>query len=68
MNILTIDQVAEKTTLCRRTIYNYEKAGRFPEKVKLGERCVGWVASEVDAWLRARAGERISAQREGVHA
>jgi len=68
MNMIDIDQVIEKTTLSRRSIYNYEKTGCFPAKVKLGARCVRWVEGEVDAWLRARAGERTSIQSEGVHA
>ncbi|MFL9871357.1 helix-turn-helix transcriptional regulator [Paraburkholderia megapolitana] len=27
------------------------KAGRFPRPVKLGPRAIGFVSSEIDAWL-----------------
>ena len=31
-----------------------EKAGKFPGRIKLGPGTVGWVESEIDAWLAAR--------------
>jgi len=68
MNILRIDQVTEKTTLGRRSVYNYMKAGRFPAAVRLGDRHVGWVEDEVNAWLRERAGERAGVRAEEVAA
>lgn len=30
------------------------KRGDFPAPVKLGERAVGWVASDVAAWIESR--------------
>jgi len=68
MNLLRIEQVIEKTTLGRRSVYNYMKAGRFPAPVRLGDRHVRWVEDEVNAWLRARAGERTTVRAEGVAA
>jgi prophage regulatory protein len=35
-----------------------EKAGRFPKRVQLGPCRVGWVESEVMAWLEQRIKER----------
>ena len=35
-----------------------EKAGRFPKRVQLGPCRVGWIESEVLAWLDARINER----------
>ena len=35
-----------------------EKAGRFPKRVQLGPCRVGWVESEVQAWLEERLNER----------
>lgn len=68
MNILRIDQVIERTTLGRRTIYNYMSQKRFPAAVRLGDRSVGWVEAEVNAWLQERAKERATATVEGVAA
>lgn len=35
-----------------------ERAGRFPKRVSLGPNSVGWLRSEIRAWLAARAAER----------
>jgi prophage regulatory protein len=35
-----------------------EKAGRFPKRVQLGPCRVGWVESEVLAWLQERIQKR----------
>lgn len=35
-----------------------EKAGRFPKRVQLGPCRVGWVESEVLAWLEERIKQR----------
>jgi predicted DNA-binding transcriptional regulator AlpA len=34
------------------------KAGRFPERVKLGPNTVGWIEEEIDEFLAAKAAER----------
>lgn len=57
--ILRRKQVEARTGLSRSTIYNGVKAGTFPKPIHLGAQSVGWVESEVDAWLR----ERITASR-----
>jgi prophage regulatory protein len=44
-------QVEARTGLARSTIYERVKAGNFPAPVSLGAKAVGWVESEVDAWL-----------------
>jgi prophage regulatory protein len=36
-------------------IYRLESEGRFPRRIKLGIRAVGWIESEVEAWIRERA-------------
>jgi len=37
----------------RQHLGRLEAAGRFPERVQLGEGRVGWIESEVDDWIRA---------------
>lgn len=34
------------------------KSGTFPRPIRLSARSVGWLSTEVDAWLKARAAER----------
>jgi len=35
-------------------IYQMQAEGRFPQRIKLGERAVGWLESEVRDWLANR--------------
>lgn len=52
--ILRRKQVEARTGLGRSSIYDYIKAGRFPAPVRIGDRAVGWLESEVDSWLSAQ--------------
>jgi len=51
MTILRRKQVEQRTGLSRSTIYLRIAQGTFPKAISLGARAVGWVDSEVDAWL-----------------
>ena len=62
LTILRRKQVEARTGLSRSTIYDRIKAGTFPAPVSLGEKAVGWIESEVDAWLTAR----MQASREAA--
>ena len=54
--ILRLPAVKARTGLSRSTIYQRIREGKgdFPKPVNLGKRAVGWLASEVDAWLAAQ--------------
>ena len=43
-----------RTGLARSTIYLYIQQGAFPTPVTLGRRAVGWLESEVSAWITER--------------
>jgi prophage regulatory protein len=47
--------------LGRSAIYQKVADGEFPAPVKISERCVAWVQSEVDAWTADRIAERDAA-------
>lgn len=55
MQIWRLKKVMEQTGLCRTAIYNGIKAKTFPKQVPLGSRSVGWLASEIEAWVKAHA-------------
>lgn len=59
IRILRLPEVQARTGLSRTTIYRWRVEGRFPQAVPLGTRCVGWIESELEAWVR----ERIAARR-----
>jgi prophage regulatory protein len=35
-------------------IWRLERAGKFPKRIKLGDRRVGWDLDEVIAWIETR--------------
>ncbi|RAM67446.1 AlpA family transcriptional regulator [Pseudomonas putida] len=58
MRIIRLKEVIDSTGLARSTIYKYMAEGNFPRPLSLGDRCVGWVDSEVHDWILARIEER----------
>ncbi|WP_079437392.1 AlpA family transcriptional regulator [Zoogloea sp. LCSB751] len=63
--ILRRREVEARTGLGCSTIYDGIKAGTFPAPIQLGSKSVGWIQSEIDAWLAARIAERDSAGTAG---
>ena len=57
IRILRLPEVLARTGLSRSTVYVRIEQGRFPRPVALGGRAVGWIESEIDAWLRDRIAE-----------
>lgn len=58
LQILRLPQVCRVTGLCRSMIYQLEAERRFPRRIKIGTRAVGWVEGEVQAWLLDRIARR----------
>lgn len=58
MKIIRLKAVIDATGLGRSTVYKYVAEGSFPKPIPLGERCVGWLESEVQDWILARIEER----------
>ena len=49
--ILRLPAVKARTGLSRSTIYLRVSQGRFPAAYSLGGRAVGWLDSEISAWI-----------------
>ncbi|HEY5330421.1 MAG TPA: AlpA family transcriptional regulator [Acidobacteriaceae bacterium] len=49
--ILRLPAVKTRTGLSRSTIYARVAEGRFPKPISLGARAIGWIDSEVEAWV-----------------
>lgn len=61
MKVLRTSDVEDKTGYCDRQLRDLERAGHFPKRFQLnpaGGRAVGWLESEVDDWIAARAAAR----------
>ena len=55
LRILRRKQVESRTGLSRSTIYARIAEGSFPRPIDLGGgRAVGWVETEIEAWLQSR--------------
>ena len=51
VQILRLPQVCKVTGLGRSMIYQLEAERRFPTRVRIGLRAVGWIEAEVQTWL-----------------
>jgi prophage regulatory protein len=58
--LLRIEEVEHLVGLRRSAIYAAIAAGTFPRPIKISERAVAWVKSDVQKWIS----DRIAEQRE----
>lgn len=56
--ILRKPELIARLGLSDATIWRRERKGDFPKRISLGGKAVGWIESEVDAWLAKKAAER----------
>ena len=67
MQILRLRDVETRTGFCGERLRQLERTGQFPRRFKLtadsGQQgAVGWLADEVDDWIRERAATREEAE------
>ena len=51
LRIMRLSEVKAVTGLSKTTIYRFEKEGRFPSRVSLGARSVGWFEDDIEGFL-----------------
>jgi prophage regulatory protein len=56
--ILRLPAVCAAVGLRRSSIYRLLNEGRFPQPIPIQKRAKGWLASEIQSWIRARAASR----------
>jgi prophage regulatory protein len=49
--ILRLPEVKANVGLSRSTIYLRIEEGSFPKPISLGARAVGWLESDIEAWV-----------------
>lgn len=49
--ILRLTEVCDVTGLSRSTIYAWISEGSFPRYIRLGGKSVGWLLSDINAWI-----------------
>jgi len=52
--ILRLRPVLSRTGLSRSMAYDLMAKDQFPKPIGLGARAVGWLESEIDAWIAQR--------------
>ena len=52
-------EVESRTGLGRSSMYEQIKEEQFPKPIKIGQRSVAWIESEIDDWIK----EKINSQR-----
>jgi predicted DNA-binding transcriptional regulator AlpA len=52
--ILNTKELRALVAISPVTVWRLERQGRFPKRLQLGARRVGWRRSEVEAWLDTR--------------
>ena len=60
--MLRAPDVMALTGLSRTTIWRKVRAGTFPAPYELSKNSIGWPASEIAAWLKARARRTYGAE------
>jgi prophage regulatory protein len=58
VRILRLPEVIARVGLKRASIYLRVADGTFPKQIALGVRAVGWLESEIDAWIAMRIQSR----------
>lgn len=55
--LIRLPELLRLIPVCRGTIWNWYRSGKFPRPVRIGGRAA-WVRAEVDAWIADRKKER----------
>ena len=49
--LVRVREVVERTGLARTTIWRFQKEGRFPPAVRVGDRRIAWREEDIAAWI-----------------
>lgn len=49
--LLRLPEVIQKTGMKKSWIYKLIGENKFPRQIKLGDRAVAWLESDVDKWI-----------------
>jgi prophage regulatory protein len=51
IRLLRLPQVMQQTGLKKTKLYELQKEGVFPMRIKITSHSVGWIEDEVNAWI-----------------
>ena len=53
-SLIRLKKVEEKTGLKKSMVYDLMSRCEFPKSIKIGDRAVAWIESEVDKWIQSK--------------
>ena len=54
IQILNVKDVTSRTKLSRVTIWRLENESKFPQRIRISSKRVGWLEGEVTRWIEKR--------------
>jgi prophage regulatory protein len=64
--ILRLPAVKTLTGLSRSTVYQKISLGEFPTSISLGARAIGWLESDIEAWIGDKVDASRSVRKDGL--
>ena len=61
-SVIRFPAVKSRCGISRSNIYQQINQGTFPKPIRLGERAVGWLTSDIDEWLSRQIEQRRLSQ------
>lgn len=55
--LLRLPQVIDRTGLGKTKLYELQKDGLFPMRIKITAHAVAWIEQEVETWIAGRVAE-----------
>jgi len=56
-SFIRLKKVEDRTGLKKSMVYDLMKKKEFPKSIKIGDRAVAWIESEVDQWIQNKIKE-----------
>ncbi len=57
--IIKRKELLELVSMSKSTLYNQVAENRFPKPIKLANRSVGWLTSDIQEWFEQKKGESL---------
>jgi len=56
-SFIRLKKVEDRTGLKKSMVYDLMSKHEFPKSIKIGDRAVAWIESEVDQWIQNKIKE-----------
>ena len=56
-SLIRLSKVEARTGLKKSMVYDLMSKDEFPKSIKIGDRAVAWIESEVDRWVKNKIPE-----------